>query len=455
VTRLNEWELARFRYPNVHASRENIAARNDGSTPLEPHMRMSQVVLEPTLRDILLEKGVEIRFGWEFEGFAQDQDGVTATIRDVASGQSHTVRSKLLAGCDGGASKVREQLGIGLEGQFAVARVFMVHFRTPAKQLMQRFGVGWHSQAPVHGTLIAQDDDQTWTLHSMIPPGVDPKTIAAKQLVFDCLGTEFPIEVLQSNPWTPHLVVATGYGKGRVWLAGDSVHQYIPTGGYGMNTGICDAVDLGWKFSAMLKGWGGPKLLESIEAERRPVGLRNCEASGAHMGVRIKIAEAYSPKIHEDSTEGAAARAELGILIIELGNAENEALGLELGYRYRGSPIICSEENEPEWRLRDYIPSSWPGVRAPHLFLEDGTAIFDRFGQDFTLLRFSDGSAAPLIEAAKTRGVPLTVVDISDAKARRIYERDFVLIRPDQHVAWRGNEIPSNALAIIDRARGA
>jgi 2-polyprenyl-6-methoxyphenol hydroxylase-like FAD-dependent oxidoreductase len=455
VTRLNEWELARFRYPNVHSSRETMASRNDGSMPLEPHMRMSQVVLEPALRDILLEKGVDIRFGWEFESFIQDDDGVTATIREVSTGQSHTVRSKLLAGCDGGTSRVREQLGIRLEGQFAVARVLMVHFRTPARELMQRFGVAWHYQAPVHGTLIAQDDDQTWTLHSMIPPGVDPKSISPERVVFDCLGTEFPIEVLQSNPWTPHLVVATGYGRGRVWLAGDSVHQYIPTGGYGMNTGICDAVDLSWKFSAVLNGWGGPKLLESIEPERRPVGLRNCEASGAHMGVRIRIAEAYSPKIHEEGSDGAAARAGLGDLIIELGNAENEALGLELGYRYRGSPIIWGEENEPEWRMLDYVPSSWPGVRAPHLFLNDGTAIFDRFGRDFTLLRFRDGSAAPLVEAANRRGVPLMVVDIPDDEARRIYERDFVLIRPDQHVAWRGNNIPDDALSIIDRVRGA
>src|SRR5207245_6021520 len=142
-------------------------------------------------------------------------------------------------------------------------------------------------------------------------------------------------------------------------------------GGFGMNTGICDAADLGWKFAAVLQGWGGPKLLESIEAERRPVGLKNCEAAGANMGVRFKIMEAYTPQIHEDSAEGAAARAALGQLILDLGNAENESLGIELGYRYRGSPIIWGEDSEPEWTLVDYVPSTWPGVRAPHLFLED------------------------------------------------------------------------------------
>ena len=173
------------------------------------------------------------------------------------------------------------------------------------------------------------------------------------------------------------------------------------------------------------------------------------------MGVRLKIAEAYDPKTHEDSAEGAAAREAAGKLIVELGNAENEAFGIELGYRYRGSPIVCGEDNEPEWRLLDYVPSTWPGVRAPHVFLEDGSAMFDHFGPGFTLLRFGEHSAAPLVEAAASRGVPLKVVDIRDSKARSIYERDFVLIRPDQHVAWRGDAMPADALAVIDRVRGA
>jgi hypothetical protein len=205
----------------------------------------------------------------------------------------------------------------------------------------------------------------------------------------------------------------------------------------------------------VLQGWGGPNLLASIEAERRPVAARNLEASGAHMGVRFRIGEAYDPKIHEDSAEGAAARAAFGRLIEDLGNAENEALGIEIGYRYRQSPIICHEDGEPEWRLLDYVPSTWPGVRAPHVFLEDGEAIFDRFGPGFTLLRFSDAGAEPLVAAARRRGVPLTVVDIRNAHARAIYERDLVLIRPDQHVAWRGNTMPADALAVIDRVRGA
>ena len=252
-----------------------------------------------------------------------------------------------------------------------------------------------------------------------------------------------------------HLVVAAGYGRGRVWMAGDSVHQFIPAGGYGMNTGICDAVDHGWKYAAVLEGWGGPRLLESIEAERRPVALRNREASREHMNVRFRIAQAYDPRIHDASAEGAAARESCSRLIAELGNAENEALGIELGYRYRGSLIVWGEEEEPGWRLLEYVPSTWPGVRAPHLFLEDGSAIFDHFGPWFSLLRFTDTSVAPLVEAARKRGVPMNLIDIRDVHAREVYERDFVLVMPDQHVAWRGDAMPSDPLAVMDRIRGA
>ena len=456
VTRLGEWEVARFQYPNVHESRKKIAAKNDGTQPLEPYMRMSQVVLEPVLRDILLESPlVELRYGWTFESFEERDEGVVATIRS-ADGRAEQIRCQLLAGCDGGNSRVRDQLGISSQGKWAIVPFYMVHYRTPARELMQRFGVAWHYQSPVGGTLIAQDDKEVWTLHNIVPEGVNPKEIDPKRLLFDHLGMEFEVEILQANPWTPHLVVADGCGRGRVWLAGDSVHQYMPTGGYGMNTGIGDAVDMGWKFAAVIQGWGGPKLLASIEAERRPVALTNCEAAGAHLDVRFRIAEAYTPLVHEDSPEGEAARAAWGAKILELRNDENECLGLELDYRYRNSPIVWTEGDEPEWHRLRYRPSTWPGARAPHVFLESGEAIFDRFGAWFTLLRFDPAiDIQPIVRAASSRGVPLSVVDISDRNARKVYERDLVLIRPDQHVAWRGSVAPNDPMGLIDRVRGA
>lgn len=456
VTRLAEWELARFRYPNVHEWREHIRRHNDGSQPLEPNMRLSQVVLEPVLADLLQQSPLaEVRFGWAVEDFTQDDEGVTVTALEVATGERHQIRCQLLAGCDGGGSVVREKLGFELAGQFNVARVYMTHFRSPDKAFLERFGIAWHYQTPDGSTLIAQDDEEIWTLHSMLPPDVDPATVDPKQIVYGMLGREFEMEVLQANAWSPHLVVTTGSGRGRVWLAGDAVHQLIPTGGYGMNTGIGESADLAWKFAALLQGWGGPRLLDTIDTERRPVAQFSVDSSMENMAVRLRIGESYTPLIHEDSEAGAAARAEMSALILGLGNAENESLGVELGARYRNSPIIAQEDQEPAWDRIRFIPTTWPGSRAPHVFLESGEAMFDLFGAGFTLVRFTDTDVDVLIDAAAQRGVPLALLDVRDANAHRIYERDLVLVRPDQYVAWRGNDAPADALALIDLVRGA
>ena len=456
VTRLNEWELARFHYPNVHEANARIRERNDGSQPLEPHMRLSQVVLEPELTRMLRDSPrAEVRFGWALESCNQDEHGVTATIRESSSGREEQIRCQLLAGCDGAGSVVREHLGFTWDGAHNVGRIYMVHFHSECRELLQKFGVAWHYQSPVGGSLVAQDDDNTWTLHMPLRKSVDAAAIDPVRLVHECLGREFSLEVLQANLWRPHVVTATGYGRGRIWMAGDAVHQYIPTGGYGMNTGIGDAADLAWKFAAVLAGWAGQRLLDSIDTERRPVGLRNRDAARENNAVRNTIVATYDSVIHEDSARGATARLVYGRQIAELGNAENEALGIEFGYRYRESPVICHEPDEPEWKLLEYLPCTWPGVRAPHVFLADGTAIFDLFGSGFTLLRFADVDASALLDAAAARRVPVTLVDIRDRNASEIYERSLVLVRPDQHVAWRGNAAPAEALAVIDRVRGA
>lgn len=456
VTRLAEWEVARFRYPNVNIQHEAMRARNDGSQPLEPYMRLSQVVLEPVMTALLNEsEHVEILFGHKFERFEEYDDFVIAHVV-TSDGEKKQICCQLLAGCDGGQSRVRAGLDIGWDGQFNIVPFYMVHYRTPERTKMQPFGVAWHYQSVVGGTLIAQDDDEIFTLHTILPEGANPDSVDPKQLLFQSLGVEFECEILQANPWAPHLVVANGYGRGRVWLAGDAVHQYIPTGGYGMNTGICDAVDLAWKFAATLQGWGGEKLLSSIEAERRPIGQANCHAAGENMTVRFKIAEAYDPIVHEDSEAGAQARKAWGETIIALGNAENESLGIELDYRYRASPIICHEGDEPAWDKLHYQVGTWPGKRAPHVFLASGAAMFDLFGPWFTLVRFDPSlDVSGLLDAAEQRGVPLKLLDIDDANARRIYERNLVLVRPDQHVCWRGGVAPNDPLALIDHIRGA
>lgn len=410
-------ELHRFRYPSVVEKRAEILARNDGTQPREPAMRVSQVMIEPVLRDAIVGHPlIDARWGVGLEDFEQDADGVTVTLRVTESGATEQVRCDFLAGCDGGSSRVRAKLDIALEGRAAVAQRYMIHFRSDARDLLQAFGVAWHYQTG-KGTLIAQDDKDAWTLQTRPPPGVDPASIDPNALLDAWAGRSFEREILVANPWVTHLLLAERYGAGRVFLAGDSAHQYIPTGGYGMNTGIGDAVDLGWKLAATVKGYAGPELLASYEKERRPVGLRNRLASERHTGVRIKIAELYENERDPDA---------LGHAIAALGNAENESWGIEFGYRYDGV------ESDPV----SYQPTTAPGARLPSTFLRDGSALYDHLGPWFTLLRFGDADPSPLIDSAP---VPLETVIVDDAQLAPIYGAKLVLVRPDTHVAWRGN----------------
>jgi len=450
ITDLSGHELARFSYPNVDEAREIIRYVNDGSQPLEPDMRVSQVVLEPVLKSFLDEDPlVDVRFGWEFVSFVEDADGVTVTLRNSETKEEEQVRCQFLAGCDGGSSKVRKQLGIGLSGTPDVANMYMVHFKSDALDVLQRWGVAWHYQSD-KGTLIAQNDKDIWTLHVPLPGDVNAEAIDPEGLVRDFAGTDFNFEILVHNAWAPQLLLADRYSEGRVFLAGDAAHQYVPTGGYGMNTGMGDAVDLGWKLAATLQGSGGGRLLASYEVERRHVGERNRQGSERHVGVRFEIAMAYL-----DGVADEASRRTVGDKILALGNAENEALGIEIGYRYEASPIICQEEGEaPAYDLIDYTPSTWPGARLPSVFLEDGRAAFDLLGAGFTLISFGEADLSAWADAASKKQIALDLLQIDEPAIRAIYQRDYLLVRPDQHVCWRGNDLPDDPGEVLDRVTG-
>ena len=482
------WELASFAYPTVDEQRTTIRQHNDGTLPLEPAMRVSQVVLEPALRDLLIRRSdlVQIRYGWALERLEQDDEGVSAHIVS-ADGERGLIRASYLAGCDGASSLVRRQIGIELDeislrtqlvkelgvGRTVLAlardyvkrrvrppdgRIYLVHFTTPDREIFTRFGTVWHLQSPEGWTVISQNDDDTFTLHMPLSSGADAHKIDPREFVYECVGRRFEMNVLQANAWTPRLTVAESFGSGRVWLAGDAVHQVPPTGGYGMNTGVGDAVGLGWVLAAQLHGWGAPGLLRAYEQERRAVALRNRSAATRHSLVRAAIITGNWLGMHSERWMGERTRRRLGREIADLGNLENEAFGIEIGYRYDTSPAVCHEPEAqaPRQTMDHYTPSTWPGARPPSMLLADGTAIFDRFqSRGFTLIRFADHDVDALTAAAAREQLPLTVLDIRDGAAHALYERDLVLIRPDQHVAWRGNAPPVDPQRLIDRIRGA
>jgi FAD binding domain len=373
-------------------------------------------------------------------------------------GAGGTIRCHYLVGCDGGTSRVRNCLGIGLDGQARVMPRFMTHFRSTATDVLQRWGVAWHYQSAA-GSLIAQNDRDIWTLQTRWPQDVVPETVDPYVLLRDFAGCDFDYEILVANAWTPHLLVAERYGLGRVFLAGDAAHQYIPTGGYGMNTGVGDACDLGWKLAAVLGGFGGPGLLASYDAERRPVGWRNCEASKRHSQVRAEIATLYRGDLTAAGSEGDAARVQAGRRIAAIGNAENESFGIELGYAYSGSPVICAESGTdiPDDPLR-YVPTTAtaPGVRLPSVFLDGGVPIFDRLGRWFTLICVGVPPSGPLLAAAAKHRMPFEVLQTDQRNLIKVYGSGLLLVRPDQHIAWRGRACEDSraAGALVARVLG-
>ncbi|MGY4506383.1 2-polyprenyl-6-methoxyphenol hydroxylase-like FAD-dependent oxidoreductase [Bradyrhizobium sp. GM24.11] len=236
ITSLAGYELHRFRYMTPSEFRKQIRVKNDGTQPLEPPMRVSQVEIEPVLKkSIDARPEVDVRFGVAFESFEEKDDRVIAVLREQGTGAQEQVSCQYLVGCDGGSSRVRAGLGIQLEGQSRVGELYMIHFRSTERDLLQRWGVAWHYQSPL-GTMIAQNDDDIWTLHVPVLPGQDATKLDPRALVEAYAGRPFAFDILVANAWTPHLLVAESYGRGRVLLAGDSAHQFIPTGGYGMNS---------------------------------------------------------------------------------------------------------------------------------------------------------------------------------------------------------------------------
>ncbi len=261
------------------------------------------------------------------------------------------------------------------------------------------------------------------------------------------------------RPWTGHCVVAEKYQEGRVFLAGDAAHLNWPTGGFGMNTGVGDAIDIGWKLAAMLQGWGGARLIDSYTAERKPIAMINVNEA-AEMRASYDNQTPFSAQIEEDSEEGKQLRekARAAILRTRAKEFQHDSAGIELGYRYENSPICVADGTPaPELDHGLYVPSTWPGVRAPHVWLKDGRSTLDLFGKGFTLLNLSakTTNTSTITEAARGVGMPFEVVALDEPKVRETYELPFVLVRPDGHVAWRGDAMPGNTVEVIDKVRGA
>jgi 2-polyprenyl-6-methoxyphenol hydroxylase-like FAD-dependent oxidoreductase len=464
-TRLNGYELARLPMPS---SREKLAAVGcdgaAGQVP-EPIHRANQMYVEAIMLEFARRvPGIELRYGWRCVDFADEGDLVRAVVEHGADGRREALRGQYLVGCDGGQSFVRRRLGIRYEGEASLDQPFYggamvsTHLRAPG--LLDDLAhapcwMYWTVNRDCRTQLITLDGAGEYTLQTKLPAGERvPCPQDAVALVRRSVGADVDVEVLGQGTWTAgQALVAETYCAGRVLLCGDAAHLFTPTGGFGMNTGIDDAANLAWKLAAVAKGWGGSGLLDTYELERRPIAVRN--TSAAHRLARSVGEVPVAAEIEDDSDAGAAARRAASAYLSTFGE-EFASIGIQLGARYDGSPIIASDGTPPPDDPAVYRPSACPGGRTPHLWLGSGRSLFDALGPCFTLLclHAPDERAHRLRVAAVRRAVPLKLVAITVPEARELYGRDYAVVRPDQHVAWRGDRVPDEADDLLDRLTG-
>jgi 2-polyprenyl-6-methoxyphenol hydroxylase-like FAD-dependent oxidoreductase len=461
--------LVRHRYPQVAEVLSAGFEVNDGTMPLEPHAIISQYTLEPLLREVAESTpGVTVRFGAELIDFALVGDAVTAMVQ--TGSRLRTVRAEYLVGCDGADSTVRATLGIELRGETRQAlRQALIYCPDLYERLQGARAVQYEFVGDHPCTLLVQDDTQHFALHA-------PKGGAPMPAVFEAVAGQQPLgyKILHEGEWAQHLLLAERYsggqgdGSDRVFLAGDAAHPASTAGGLGLSIAVADAADLAWKLAGTLDGWGGPVLLQSYEMERRPVAAHAITASLATAQAERRWRAEWRPEILRDTPAGVNSR-----LRLTQAAAEERWLadlpGVERGYRYTGSAVIAPAQGTPRGGPDGpdpagyrYAPTTWPGARLPHIWLDDGTPLHDKLGNVYTLLLLpvsadagALGYASQLASAFAQFGAPLDVVEVTSTTAQAVYAgHRLILVRPDLHVAWRSGDSRPPAAALAGLVTG-
>ena len=470
-TSLTGWELGRIPMPSEADKRRAVASSPAADQTPEPLLRANQMYVEAfLLAHACTRPNITVRFGWPVVSFQEDDQGVTVVAEPAGGGARETWSAQYLAGCDGGRSFVRRSLALRYNGFASLdsphygGRQNAIYFRAPTlyrDHLARRPGWNyWVVHPKGRCTIISLNDDEEFLAFAKAPDdGAPPTDEDAARIIVRSVGADLPVSIIGHWPWTAGVaLVAERFATSRVVLAGDAVHLFTPTGGFGMNTGMDDASNLAWKLAALVQGWGGSNLLQSYEIERKPIAHRNTTAAR-----ELNKQLANMPPIDaidENSPAGEATRRTVSVHLATM-TEEYASLGVQLGARYDGSPIIAPDGAPPPDDYLRYVPSGVPGGRAPHVWMNAGRgygdSLYDRMGLGFTLLRLGRKAAGgeAIVQAARQRNVPLTVLDVPLPEARELYGRDLALIRPDQHVAWRGNAPPSDPDRLIGRLVGA
>ena len=459
-TRLCGDEIARLRWP----SRDEALATRQKPDPRwptpEPMHRAQQMLIEPVLaRHAAAYPSVDIRFGWRMTRITESEEKVEVEAVDIATGRSQSFVSHYAVGCDGPRSAVREAIGTRLEGigsedrEFLGGRMLATYIRAPEfyRALpLERSWMYWILNRERHGVLTAIDGEGLFVFHTQLRPGVTGSVAFADESFRKVLGGEIPFEILGAVEWTAGFtLVGSRFSSGRIFLAGDAAHLFTPTSGLGYNTSVDDASNLAWKLAAMRHGWGGPRLLASYEAERKPIAIRNTQFARqiAEFFRKLGLPE----HLEDDTPEGERDRLDFGARLQAFASEEFDTPGIHFGVFYGQSSLIVAEPGPPppddaHW----YEPHARPGARAPHFWLAPDRALYDEFGMDFTLVRFDPAlNVDALVREAQRLGAPLKVIDVDHPEARQVYAADLALVRPDQHIAWRGARLPEDVGALM------
>lgn len=455
ATHMNGHFLARFENAlNGNREQNNLYSESAQWVP--------QYTLEEVLRQRALSfPSISIHFQTEFVGLSQSDAGVRATVRDLKNGETAAIKSSYVIGADGPRSVVRDIIGAEMTGEGAFSRNYSIIFRSPElakRQVHEPAIMYWMINDDVPSLLGPMDEDGLWFfMATKLAGDIDPATLEPADLIRRGTGlADLPIEIVGTDLWDAHRLVADRYSQGRVFLAGDACHLHPPFGGFGMNMGIGDSVDIGWKLAARLQGWGGDVLLGSYETERRKVHERTIAEAVINFGSTSN--QLVRPGLEDEGIIGAATRNEVADIIEATKIREFMTLGIVLGMRYEDSPVIVPDGSAPPpEHFMLYTPSAHPGCLAPHLWLEDGSSLYDHFGDGFTLLitEGKEADAAAFAAAMAKSNVPLKVLSPGDRRLRQRYQARFALIRPDQHVAWRGDQLPPDFPRFIGRVTGA
>jgi 2-polyprenyl-6-methoxyphenol hydroxylase-like FAD-dependent oxidoreductase len=457
-------EITRIPIPGRSERRTSFEGPDTWWPTPEPACRVNQIYLEPVIyAHVEPNPLITLHTQCEFVSATQDEHQVKATVKALNSGEMMQIDAPYMIGCDGSRSLIRKLIGARFEGDAVVQRVQSSLIRAPGLLAKLHGRPGWMNLSlnpRRSGNTIAIDGKELWLIHCYLHEHEDDFSVIDRDAqIRTILGVDesFEYELISNEDWIGRRLVANRFRDRRIFICGDSAHLWVPYAGYGMNAGIADAMNLSWLLAATLNNWGGKHLLDAYEIERQPITEQVSRFAMNHALGALAHRREVPPEIEDDGELGRLARERLGKEIYEFNVQQYCAGGLNFGYFYDRSHLVAYDgENHPGYTMSEFCPSTVPGCRTPHFWLQNGRSAYDVLGVDYTLLRFDTKvDARPLLDAAAARGVPVKLLDIKADERTSVYKHTLLLSRPDAHVAWRGNSIPDDVIGLVDCIRGA